>query len=82
MTKSVHVAVGDQLFAREDGDAFGAVLAVHAHDLLIDIEGSGQTLLPASAVQSVHDGKVLVDITKLRPEMQQMIARAHDRETE
>lgn len=82
MTKSVQVQVGDQLFDHEDGESFGAVLAVRAHELLVDIEGAGQVLLPAPAVTAVHDGKVIVDTTALSPELQEKIKHAHDRETE
>jgi hypothetical protein len=82
MTKSVQVQVGDQLFEHEDGQAFGAVLAVRPHELLVNIEGAGQVLLPAAAVAAVHDGKVVVDSSALTPELQQQIRHAHDRETE
>jgi hypothetical protein len=82
MIKDVHVAIGDQLFEHEDGSAFGAVVAVRAHDLSVDIEGFGITLLPAAAVRSVHDGKLIIDTSRLPPDVQRMIAHAHDRETE
>ena len=82
MTKSVQVQVGDQLFETEDGESFGAVLAVHPHELLVDIEGAGQVLLPAPAVRAVHDGKVVVDTSALPPDLQERIKHAHDRETE
>lgn len=82
MTKSVSVGIGDQLFDREDGQPFGAVLAVHKHELLVNIEGFGQAMIPGGVVRAVHDGKVVVDVGQLAPELQQTIARAHDRETE
>lgn len=82
MSKSVSVAIGDQLFDREDGQAFGAVLAVHKHELLVTIEGFGQVMISGEAVRAVHDGKIVVDVTGLSPELQETIARAHDRETE
>jgi hypothetical protein len=82
MSKRVAVQIGDQLFEREDGSAFGAVLAVHPHTLLVDIEGHGQVVLAAAVVKSVHDGKLLIDVKQLAPELQETIAHAHDRETE
>lgn len=82
MGKSVPVEIGDQLFEREDGSAFGAVVEVHPHSLLVDIEGYGQVVLAAAAVKSVHDGKLIIDTSALPPELQDKIAHAHDSETE
>ena len=82
MTQPVPVKIGDQLFLREDGAAFGAVVGVHAHELLVEIESVGQTVLPAVAVRSVHDGKLIVDIGQLPKALQESIKHAHDRETE
>jgi hypothetical protein len=82
MTQQVPVKIGDQLFQREDGEAFGAVVGVHAHELLVEIEGVGQAVLPAAAVRAVHDGKVVVDVNRLTADLRLSIQRAHDRETE
>jgi len=82
MTQQVPVKIGDQLFQREDGEAFGAVVGVHAHELLVEIEGVGQAVLPAAAVRAVHDGKVVVDVSRLTADLRLSIQRAHDRETE
>lgn len=82
MVQSVRVRVGDQLFDREDGEAFGAVVEVHAHELLVNIEGHGQLLLPAASVRAVHDGKIIINTSTLSSEIQQRIAHAHDRETD
>ena len=81
MTQSVQVQVGDKLFEKEDGRPFGAVMEVHAHDLVVDIEGSGPTTLAAAAVRAVHDAKVIVDVAQLPSELRERIAHAHDRET-
>ena len=81
MTQSVSVKIGDQLFQREDGEAFGAVVGVHEHELLVEIEGHGQAVLPGVSVRSVHDGKLIVDIAELPADLQKDIKRAHDRET-
>lgn len=82
MTQSVPVKIGDQLFQREDGAAFGAVVGVHAHELLVEIEGVGQAVLPSVSVRAVHDGKLIVDISQLPAELRKAIKHAHDRETE
>ena len=81
MTQRVSVKIGDQLFQREDGEAFGAVVGVHEHELLVEIEGFGQTVLPGFAVRSVHHGKLIVDVGQLPGPLQKHIKHAHDRET-
>lgn len=79
---SVAVKIGDQLFQSEEGAAFGAVVGIHSHELLVEIEGVGQAVLPGSAVKAVHDGKVVVDVNQLPAALKKSIQHAHDRETE
>ena len=82
MTQAVPVKIGDQLFDKEDGAAFGAVVGVHEHELLVEIEGVGQTVLSGAAIRAVHDGKLIVDLAQLPAPLRASIQRAHDRETE
>ncbi|MEI9937815.1 MAG: hypothetical protein WDO69_11405 [Pseudomonadota bacterium] len=82
MSQRVSVKIGDQLFQRQDSAAFGAVVGIHEHELLVEIEGVGQTVLPGAAVTAVHDGKLIVDISQLPAPLRASIKRAHDRETE
>ena len=79
---AVAVKIGDQLFDREEGAAFGSVVGIHAHELLVEIEGVGQAVLESGAIRAVHDGKVIVDITQLPAPLRASIKRAHDHETE
>ena len=74
------MSVGDELFAEGSTEAFGAVRHVRAHELLVDIEGFGDTTLAAEAVLAVHDHKVIVDIASLPEYLRTAIAHAHDRE--
>lgn len=82
MTQPVSVKIGDQLFPSEEGAAFGSVVGIHQHELLVEIEGVGQAVLPAIAVKAVHDGKVVVDLAQLPAPLRNSIKHAHDRETE
>jgi hypothetical protein len=82
MTQPVSVKIGDQLFQREGDAAFGSVVGIHAHELLVEIEGVGQTVIPAAAIKAVHDGKLIVDLAQLPPPLRASIKHAHDRETE
>ena len=74
--------IGDQLFQHEEGAAFGAVVGIHEHELLVEIEGVGQVVLPGVAIKAVHDGKLIVDISHLPAPLRTAIKHAHDRETQ
>ena len=82
MTQQVSIKIGDQLFQREDGAAFGSVVGIHEHELLVEIEGVGQAVLPAAAITAVHDGKLIVDTSQLPAPLRTSIKHAHDRETQ
>jgi hypothetical protein len=74
------VSIDDQVFAHDGEAAFGAVRGVHAHALLVYVEGIGDVTVPAAAVTSVHAGKVIVDVAALPVDIQKGIAAAHRRE--
>jgi ribosomal protein L21 len=80
--KRVPVSIGDQVYAREDSEVFGSVLQVREHELVIDVEGFGEVTVEARYVKAVHDGKVIVDVTKLGGDVRRAIGHAHDSETE
>jgi hypothetical protein len=80
--KRVGVSIGDQVYSREDGEVFGAVLQVREHELVIDVEGFGEVLVEARHVKAVHHGKVIVDVNKLGGDVRRAIGHAHDSETE
>ncbi len=82
MSRPVAVQAGDQVFGSEGGSAFGAVRYVHPDELIISVEGFGETSVPADAVVSVHDEKVIVNPAKLTKDVRLAITRAHDRETQ
>lgn len=76
----VEVNVGDQVYAAEGADPFGAVRRVHAHELVVFVEGTGDLTVPAAAVSAVHDGKVVLDPAALGPDVRRAIAGAHQGE--
>lgn len=80
MTHAVHVEIGDQVFAGKHPTAFGSVRVVHAHELVIDIEGAGDVTVPASVVLSVQEHKVVLDLAALPFETQSAIKHAHEKE--
>ncbi len=76
----VEVGVGDQVYAAEGGDPVGAVRRVHPHELVIYVEGTGDLTVPATAVAAVHDGKVVLDLEALAPELRRAVGAAHQGE--
>ena len=77
------IEVGYQVFAHDGGEEFGAVRDVAPDgrpEIIVYIENSGEFTVPLAAVTAVHDQKVLVDMSKLPPVMQDAIGHAHDRE--
>ena len=81
MSKNVQVSVGDLVFCREGGPSIGAVRAVHAHELQIDVEGLGDTTVGSSQIEAVHEGKVVLAFDRLSPELQKAVAHANDDES-
>jgi hypothetical protein len=81
-THTFNVKVGDQVFVGKDDEEVGAVKQV-AHDhLVVYIENAGEFRIDGPQVVSAHDGKLVLDPTKLDPAMRRAIDKAHARETE
>lgn len=76
----IGVSVGDQVYAEEGADPVGAVRKVHADELVVFFEGTGDLPVSARAVAAVHDGKVVLDHGALSPELRRAIASAHQSE--
>ena len=80
--KAFNVQVGFQVFLQEGGEEIGAVREV-AHDhVVVYVEGGGEFIVKGAAVRAAHDGKLVLDPTKLTPEMLAATRHAHERETE
>ena len=83
MTKLPLIKEGFQAFSTEGGDEFGAVRAVAPGgqpEIVVYVENSGDFTIPLTAVHAVHDGKVIVDLTKVDSTVRAAISRAHNRE--
>jgi hypothetical protein len=74
------VNVGDQAYLVEGGEEFGAVRSIARDHLVVYVENAGDFVVGREAVRRVHDGKVLLDATKLDSRMRDAIMHAHDRE--
>lgn len=73
---------GFDVFAHDGEHAFGDVRRVlpNGRDIVIYIENAGEFTVPMSAVQSVHDEKVILNTSKLDAKLRSAIRRAHDAE--
>jgi hypothetical protein len=77
------IAVGDQVFAVDGGEVFGAVRQVAPHgrpELVIYVENAGDFIVPLDAVEAVHAQKVIVNCSKLDSRLREAIGHAHDAE--
>jgi hypothetical protein len=77
------IEIGSQVYLKEGGDPFGGIRDVRRSGrgaIVIYVENSGEFVVPAGTIQSAHDGKVVLDSSKLDPSLESAIAHAHDRE--
>ncbi|HEU0037005.1 MAG TPA: hypothetical protein VFQ53_40620 [Kofleriaceae bacterium] len=77
------VQVGDHVFLEEGGEEVGAVRKVAPDHIVVYIEAAGDFIVKGPWVRAAHDGKVVLDASKV--EDQTLIAAAtaaHERETD
>jgi hypothetical protein len=78
------IGVGFQVFVEEGGVECGAVREVAPGgraEIIVYIENAGDFVVPARAIRSAHDAKVILDPARLDQDLLDAIAHAHDRET-
>ena len=76
------VQIGDQLFLEEGGEEIGAVRKVASDHLVVYVEAAGDFVVLGPWVRAAHDGKVVLDPTKVdNPMLLAAASRAHERET-
>ena len=78
---SFNVSIGDQVFIGQNLEEVGAVRQVAPDHLVIYIENAGDFRVDGGAVTTVHDGKVVLDPSKLDERLVDAIAHAHEGET-
>jgi hypothetical protein len=79
---SFGVSIGDQVFVGKGEEEVGAVREVARDHLVIYIEGAGDFRIEGPTVLAVHDGKVVLDPTKLDARLASAIEGAHGAETD
>jgi len=74
---------GSQVYLKEGGDSFGGIRDVRRSgrgEIVIYVENAGEFVVSADTIQSAHDGKVVLDPSKIEPSLARAIEHAHDRE--
>jgi hypothetical protein len=77
------IEIGYQVFLEEGAEEFGAVREVapeNRDEIVVYIENAGDFSVPARAIRTVHDGKVVLDAQHLDDRVRDAIAHAHDSE--
>ena len=67
---------GFDVFLHDGEHTFGAIRRVSAHDIVIYIENAGNFTVSMSAVQDVHDEKVVLNSGKIDKALRDAIAKA------
>jgi hypothetical protein len=84
MTKHAlfQVDVGFQVYFEEGGEEIGAVRAVTPDHIVVYVEGARDFTVLGTAVRSAHDGKLVLDASKVDPALREAARHAHEAETE
>jgi hypothetical protein len=84
MTKRAvfQVDIGFQVFFEEGGEEIGAVRAVAPDHIVVYVEGAREFTVLGTAVRAAHDGKLVLDASKVDPALLEAARHAHEHETE
>ncbi len=74
------IRIEDEVFVAEGAVGIGAVREVTPKTLTVYFEGYGDVELGPDHIASAHDGKVVVDPTKLPQDLQDRLDHIHDGE--
>jgi hypothetical protein len=83
MEQKKNIEIGSQVYLEEGGDPCGAVRDVpraNREEITIYVENSGEFIVSMDAVHAAHDGKVILDRTRLDQCLLDAVAHAHDAE--
>lgn len=73
--------IGFQAYVTDGGEEFGAIRDIRPNsDLVVYVENAGDFVVPATAIQAVHSGKVVFHCGKLDAKLRNAIGHAHDNE--
>jgi hypothetical protein len=81
MAHGFKVDVGFQVYLDEGGEEIGAVRNVGPDYVVVYVEGAGDFTLTGVEVRSAHDGKLILDRSKVDPRLLEAVRHAHEKET-
>jgi hypothetical protein len=79
---TLNVTIGDQVYLHHNDEEIGAVREVARDHLIVYIENRGDVRIDGSVVKAAHDGKVVLDPSKLDRDLLAAIRVAHQLETD
>ena len=74
------IDTGFMVFLAEGKEGIGAVRETAPSHIIVYVENSGEFPVPRSAIRAVHDGKVLLDPSKLDKALLTAVGHVHDSE--
>ena len=77
------IRLGDQVYTGEGSDPVGAVRELRSGShpaLIVYIENAGDVAVPVNAIHAVHDGKVVLDPTRLEDRVRRALGHVRDSE--
>ncbi len=77
---SERIEEGFYVFLHDGEHALGAVRQVSVRDITVYVENGGDFVVPMSAVQEVHDEKIILDGRKIDHALAEAIRKAHTAE--
>lgn len=77
-----NIDIGYQAFVSDDPEEFGAIRYVspERREVTVYVENVGEFVVAGTAIESVHDQKVIFDCAKLDRQLRAAIGHAHDAE--
>ncbi|MEO9150727.1 MAG: hypothetical protein ABI212_15395 [Burkholderiaceae bacterium] len=78
--KALNMQPDWEVFAKDGATGVGAVREIFADHIVVYFEGFGEQRIVGDQIASVHDGKVLLNVSALPNDVQAAIAKAHEAE--
>lgn len=74
------VDVGFQVYLRDGGEEIVAVRSVAPDHVVVYVEGAKDFVIPGTAVKAAHAGKLILDPSKVNPDVLEAARHAHESE--
>ena len=75
------IEVGQMVFVADGSVGVGAVRETRRTEFVVNIQNAGDFVLPLEAVRDVHSGKVVLDMSRLAPDVVEALRHVHEAES-